>query len=181
MLSFGEMLSHKMHGTQVTECMAYHIIIIHYTTSAPYIHRLLSVTLYTLYYQHTIHTQVHCIMYYNYHLSTQLIQLCIGAGGGLFLTYSTYMKRSQGAVKLGSTIPGINNLVRYYAYPVLVNELLYSIACALSVYSLVCGMTIFCNVFSFEYLKGSSLEVIVDVLKTNGPFNTGITFIQSVV
>ncbi len=41
-------------------------------------------------------------------------------------------------------------------------------------------MTTFANVFSFEYLKGSSIEEIVDVLKTNGPYNTGITFIQLV-
>ena len=72
MLSFGEMLSHKMHGTQVQ-----------------------------------------CIMYYTTY-SLSLVHACIGAGGGVFLTYATYMKRSQGAVKLGSTIPGVNNLVRYY-------------------------------------------------------------------
>ncbi len=44
--------------------------------------------------------------------------------------------------------------------------------------SLMSGMTVFCNVFSYEYLKGSSIEEIINVLKTNGPFNTGITFIQ---
>jgi NSS family neurotransmitter:Na+ symporter len=78
-----------------------------------------------------------------------------GAGGALFLTYATYMKREQGAVKLGSTTPIINNLV-----------------------SLICGITIFCNVFSFEYLHASPINEIIDKLKNNGPYNTGITFIQ---
>lgn len=35
-----------------------------------------------------------------------------GAGGALFLTYATYMRRDQGVVKLGSTTPVINNFVR---------------------------------------------------------------------
>ena len=48
----------------------------------------------------------------------------------------------------------------------------------LSLCSLLCGMTIFCTVFSNEYLKGSPTNVVIGVLKTNGPFNTGITFIQ---
>lgn len=43
--------------------------------------------------------------------------------------------------------------------------------------SLLCGMTVFCNVFSYEYQQGSDISEIVEVLKTNGPFNTGITFI----
>lgn len=63
-----------------------------------------------------------------------------------------------------------------------VNNLISFVLCSLyllhCIYSLLCGMTIFCNVFSFEYYKGSSITEIVDVLKTNGPFNTGITFIQ---
>lgn len=61
-----------------------------------------------------------------------------------------------------------------------VNNLISSVLCTLCLLhcSLLCGMTIFCNVFSFEYYKGSSITEIVDVLKTNGPFNTGITFIQ---
>lgn len=47
-------------------------------------------------------------MAYSYYTSS-----LIGAGGALFLTYATYMKREQGVVKLGSTTPALNNLVRY--------------------------------------------------------------------
>ena len=37
---------------------------------------------------------------------------CQGAGAGLFLTYATFMRRDQGAVKLGTVTPVVNNLVR---------------------------------------------------------------------
>ena len=90
------------------------------------------------------------------------------------LTYASYLSRRQGAVKLGSTIPFVNNFIRYVSLFVGVDDYIL----ILPYCSLLCGMTTFANVFSFEYKKGSSIEVIVDVLKTNGPFNTGITFIQ---
>ena len=98
-----------------------------------------------------------------------------GAGAGSFLTYATYMTRTQGAVKLGSITPLINNIIRYQ-----MNSFTSAPYLLLSTYSLLCGMMIFCNVFSRELYKGSSIATIVDVLKTNGPFNTGVTFIQSV-
>ena len=38
-----------------------------------------------------------------------------GGGIGVFLTYATYMKRTQGAVKMGVLTPVLNNLVRLVA------------------------------------------------------------------
>ena len=38
--------------------------------------------------------------------------ILLAAGTGLFLTYATYMTRRQGAVKMGTTVPIINNSVR---------------------------------------------------------------------
>ena len=41
-----------------------------------------------------------------------IIVFYVGAGVGTFLTYATYMKRTQGAVKLGTITPFFNNIVR---------------------------------------------------------------------
>ena len=64
------------------------------------------------------------------------------------------MKRNQGAVKLGSATPIMNNIV-----------------------SLMCGILIFSTVFSVQRQLGQSPGQVVDTLQTNGPGNTGLTFI----
>jgi SNF family Na+-dependent transporter len=76
------------------------------------------------------------------------------AGVGLFLTYATFMKRSHGAVQLGSLTPFFNNIV-----------------------SLLCGITVFSTVFSTQMRENKPVEEIVETLKTNGEANTGLTFI----
>ena len=73
---------------------------------------------------------------------------------GTFLTYATFMKRSQGAVKLGSATPIMNNIV-----------------------SLMCGILIFSTVFSVQKQLGQTKTQIVNTLQYNGPGNTGLTFI----
>jgi SNF family Na+-dependent transporter len=78
------------------------------------------------------------------------------AGVGLFLTYATFMKRSHGAVQLGSLTPFFNNIV-----------------------SLLCGITVFSTVFSTQMRENKPVEEIVETLKTNGEANTGLTFIWS--
>ena len=77
-----------------------------------------------------------------------------GAGIGLFLTYATFMKRTQGAVRLGMLTPFFNNIV-----------------------SLLCGITVFATVFSVQYQENVPLAEVVETLKTNGEANTGLTFI----
>jgi len=77
-----------------------------------------------------------------------------GAGLGLFLTYATYMRRTQGSVKLGTVTPFFNNVV-----------------------SLLCGLLVFSTVFSVQFQEGKTKEQVIDVLKENGPANTGLTFI----
>ncbi|CAI8024003.1 Uncharacterized sodium-dependent transporter HI_0736, partial [Geodia barretti] len=76
------------------------------------------------------------------------------AGIGLFLTYATFMKRTQGAVRLGMLTPFFNNIV-----------------------SLLCGITVFATVFSVQYQENVPLAEVVETLKTNGEANTGLTFI----
>jgi SNF family Na+-dependent transporter len=76
------------------------------------------------------------------------------AGIGLFLTYATFMKRSQGAVQLGVLTPFFNNVV-----------------------SLLCGVTVFSTVFSIQVQENRPVAEIVETLKTNGEANTGLTFI----
>ena len=76
------------------------------------------------------------------------------AGLGMFLTYATFMKRSQGAVKLGTITPLFNNIV-----------------------SLLCGIMMFCTVFSVQRGIGQTKNQIVDTLQYNGPGNSGLTFI----
>ena len=64
------------------------------------------------------------------------------------------MKRNQGAVKLGSATPVMNNVV-----------------------SLMCGILIFSTVFSVQRELGQTKNQIVNTLQYNGPGNTGLTFI----
>ncbi len=78
----------------------------------------------------------------------------IGAGLGTFLTFATFMKKTQGAVKLGSLTPFFNNIV-----------------------SLMCGILVFATVFSVQKEDGLSQEEIVQTLQYNGEGNTGLTFI----
>ncbi len=74
---------------------------------------------------------------------------------GTFLTYATFMRREQGAVKLGSMTPFLNNIV-----------------------SLMCGILIFSTVFAVQTAEGFSKDAIVDTLRfTGGEGNTGLTFI----
>lgn len=77
-----------------------------------------------------------------------------GAASGIFLTYATYMKRTQGVVKLGLIAPVMNNVI-----------------------SLVCGIMIFACVFSAKIIQKESMYDIIDTLKNSGPANTGLTFI----
>ncbi|XP_066276205.1 uncharacterized sodium-dependent transporter YocR-like [Branchiostoma lanceolatum] len=79
-----------------------------------------------------------------------------GSGSGLFLVLATYMTRTHGVVRYSTIVPVINDLV-----------------------SLMCALTLFGVVFSF-YISanpGMSLAPIVDLLKENGPANTGLTLI----
>lgn len=64
------------------------------------------------------------------------------------------MKRNQGAVKLGTATPIMNNIV-----------------------SLMCGILIFSTVFSVQRELGQTKSQIVNTLQYNGPGNTGLTFI----
>ena len=80
--------------------------------------------------------------------------LTSGAGLGTFLTFATFMKRSQGAVKLGCMTPFFNNVV-----------------------SLMCGILVFSTVFSVQKEDGLSQDEIVNTLQYNGEGNTGLTFI----
>lgn len=64
------------------------------------------------------------------------------------------MKRSQGAVRLGTITPLMNNVV-----------------------SLLCGILTFSTVFSVQLSQGYSQESIIDTLQYNGEGNSGLTFI----
>lgn len=77
-----------------------------------------------------------------------------GGGGGGFLTYASFMKRSQGAVKLGFITPLCNNVV-----------------------SLMCGILIFSTVFSVQGKQGKTQQEILGTLRFNGKGNSGLTFI----
>ena len=93
------------------------------------------------------------------HLSSKNYQalkksILIGGGSGSFLNYASFMKRSQGAVKLGIVTPLINNCV-----------------------SLICGILVFSTVFSVQLSQGYSQEYILSTLRFNGAGNSGLTFI----
>ena len=68
------------------------------------------------------------------------------------------MKRTQGAVKLGSITPLLNNLV-----------------------SLLCGILVFSTVFSVQIQQGKTEAEILSTLRYNGPGNSGLTFIWYIV
>ncbi|XP_071491876.1 uncharacterized sodium-dependent transporter YocR-like [Diadema antillarum] len=77
-----------------------------------------------------------------------------GAAAGLFVSYSAYMTADHGIVRYGNFIPIGNNLV-----------------------SLICGMLTYATVFSTQMAENRTQTEIVELLKTNGPANTGLTFI----
>ncbi|XP_006822836.1 putative sodium-dependent transporter YhdH [Saccoglossus kowalevskii] len=77
-----------------------------------------------------------------------------GVGHGEFLSYATHMTRENGVVKISTGIPTANNLV-----------------------SLLNGMTTFASVFAIETANGKNKTEIIQVLKSNGPGNTGLTFV----
>ncbi|XP_022091047.1 uncharacterized protein LOC110979511 [Acanthaster planci] len=77
-----------------------------------------------------------------------------GAGSGLFVSYAAFMTAKNGIVRSASLVPLCNNVI-----------------------SLVCGMLTFATVFATEVKNGSSTEQIVELLKENGPGNTGLTFV----
>ncbi|XP_070534133.1 uncharacterized sodium-dependent transporter HI_0736-like isoform X2 [Ptychodera flava] len=77
-----------------------------------------------------------------------------GAGHGEFLSYANHMTPDNGVVKLSFGIPSLNNLV-----------------------SLMNGMTTYASVFAIETANNRTTTEIVQILKTNGPGNTGLTFV----
>ncbi|XP_019637021.1 PREDICTED: uncharacterized protein LOC109479495 [Branchiostoma belcheri] len=78
------------------------------------------------------------------------------AASGVFLVYGASMTKSMGPVKTGILIPTLNNIV-----------------------SLMAGMMIFSTVFSTwtKVSPGGDKDDLMKLLKTNGPANTGLTFI----
>lgn len=84
------------------------------------------------------------------------------------------MKRTQGAVKLGTLTPFFNNVVRYLLLCLSQHLLWYSWCPPCS---LVCGITVFSTVFSIQMQENVAVPDIVETLKTNGEANTGLTFI----
>ena len=72
----------------------------------------------------------------------------------MFLTYASFMKKDQGAVKLGTITPLFNNIV-----------------------SMLCGIMMFSTVFSVQRSVGQTQTQVVNTLQYNGPGNSGLTFI----
>ncbi|XP_066269613.1 uncharacterized sodium-dependent transporter YocR-like isoform X2 [Branchiostoma lanceolatum] len=79
-----------------------------------------------------------------------------GAACGIFLVFGASMTQNMGPVKTGTLIPALNNIV-----------------------SLMCGTMVFCTVFSTwtKVSPGGDKADLMKLLKTNGPANTGLTFI----
>eukprot|EP00058_Branchiostoma_floridae_P023199 XP_002608689.1 hypothetical protein BRAFLDRAFT_73911 [Branchiostoma floridae] len=79
-----------------------------------------------------------------------------GAACGIFLVYGASMTQSMGPVKTGTLIPLLNNTV-----------------------SLMSGTMVFCTVFSTwtKVSPGGDKDDLMKLLKTNGPANTGLTFV----
>eukprot|EP00058_Branchiostoma_floridae_P023197 XP_002608687.1 hypothetical protein BRAFLDRAFT_73909 [Branchiostoma floridae] len=79
-----------------------------------------------------------------------------GAASGVFLVYGASMTENMGPVKTGILIPLLNNAV-----------------------SLMSGTMVFCTVFSTwtKVSPGGYKDDLMKLLKTNGPANTGLTFI----
>ncbi|KAF6775313.1 hypothetical protein AHF37_05217 [Paragonimus kellicotti] len=78
-----------------------------------------------------------------------------GAAMALFVSYSAYFTRKNGAVRFGTLIPLVNNTV-----------------------SLLCALTIFSTVFSTLIQTSPTLtrSGILRIMQTNGPGSTGLTF-----
>ncbi|KAK4472453.1 hypothetical protein MN116_003704 [Schistosoma mekongi] len=78
-----------------------------------------------------------------------------GAAMALFISYSSYFNRKNGAVRLGTMIPLCNNMV-----------------------SLFCALTIFSTVFSTLIQTSPTLtrSGILKIMQSNGPGSTGLTF-----
>ncbi|CAH8448276.1 unnamed protein product [Schistosoma margrebowiei] len=78
-----------------------------------------------------------------------------GAAMALFISYSSYFSRKNGAVRLGTMIPLCNNMV-----------------------SLLCALTIFSTVFSTLIQTSPTLtrSGILKIMQSNGPGSTGLTF-----
>ncbi|XP_022091160.1 uncharacterized protein LOC110979563 isoform X2 [Acanthaster planci] len=77
-----------------------------------------------------------------------------GAGSGLFVSYAAFMTAKNGIVRYASLVPLCNNAI-----------------------SLFCGMLTFSTVFATGIQNGSSTDEIIELLKQNGPGNTGLTFV----
>ncbi|VDK37142.1 unnamed protein product [Taenia asiatica] len=77
------------------------------------------------------------------------------AGMGLFSAYAAYFTRQTGAVRFGTLLPMVNNLV-----------------------SLICGLMLFATVFSALIQTQPTLTIpqIVTIMKESGPGSTGLTF-----
>ncbi|TPP60355.1 Sodium dependent neurotransmitter transporter, partial [Fasciola gigantica] len=78
-----------------------------------------------------------------------------GAAMALFISYSAYFTRKNGAVRFGFSIPLVNNMV-----------------------SLICAITIFATVFSTLIQTSPTLtrSGILEIMQQNGPGSTGLTF-----
>ncbi|KAF7233524.1 hypothetical protein EG68_05998 [Paragonimus skrjabini miyazakii] len=78
-----------------------------------------------------------------------------GAAMALFVSYSAYFTRKNGAVRFGTLIPLVNNTI-----------------------SLLCALTIFSTVFSTLIQTSPTLtrSGILRIMQTNGPGSTGLTF-----
>ena len=79
-----------------------------------------------------------------------------GAAQGILMVYATYLKPSDGVVKYSTTIPAINNLL-----------------------SLLMACTMFSTMFSIQInlYPGITIPSILEKFLTNGPANTGLTFV----
>jgi len=78
----------------------------------------------------------------------------IAAATASFWTYAIFMKRTNGAVRVGTLIPMGNNCISFF-----------------------CGMIMFSCVFSVLLRLGYGTNRILDIIGDNGPANTGLTFI----
>ncbi|GAA31230.2 uncharacterized sodium-dependent transporter MJ1319 [Clonorchis sinensis] len=78
-----------------------------------------------------------------------------GAAMALFVSYSAYFTRKNGAVRFGSLVPLVNNSV-----------------------SLLCAVTVFSTVFSTLIQTSPELTRlgILEIMQQNGPGSTGLTF-----
>lgn len=101
-----------------------------------------------------LHRMHGILVSYKYYSQLVMLHTLIGAAQGAFLTYSIYMTRKNGVVRVGTLTPLCNNFV-----------------------SLLCGILVFCCVFSVLVQDGYSDDRILEIIQENGPANTGLTFI----